>query len=982
MGYVVANWGFTLSHTPGAWHLSRGLLTTRETTLDEVRVGGVSLARPLGLRLAGGARLSAIVTGLAKQPGSAVLVPPAPLAAVRGTAREVLGRAAPVDVPLTGHGPRARTRRWTRALVPALLVAAALVVLVVLGETSAWWLVPAALLPPAGAALAADRVAALGHALADGHLVASSGSLDRRREMLGADSVIGWTMRSTWFQRRAGLTSLVATTAGGRQRVTCSTSPRPTRSRSPAGPPRGCSTPSPSCQVRPGWPPPADRSCGAPATSTVARAAHVVEPAVHTPAARVTKSGSGRRVRASARSRPRAPRSRSTGAPRPLRGRSVAPSDLASAHPGPARRPAAVSPPDRPGTTPPDRTSVCAMFSKVLVANRGEIAIRALRAAYEVGARTVAVFPYEDRWSEHRLKADEAYEIGERGHPVRAYLDPDAIVAVAVRAGADAVYPGYGFLSENPALAEACANAGITFIGPTADVLTLTGNKARAIAAAKAAGVPTLASVEPSTSADELIAAVESAAIPYPLFVKAVAGGGGRGMRRVDDPADLREAVETCMREGEGAFGDPTVFIEQAVVDPRHIEVQILADGQGNVIHLFERDCSVQRRHQKVVELAPAPNLDPAIRERMCADAVRFAEEIGYRNAGTVEFLLDPDGNYVFIEMNPRIQVEHTVTEEVTDVDLVQSQLRIASGETLADLGLSQDDVVLRGAALQCRITTEDPANGFRPDTGKITTYRSPGGSGVRVDGGTVYTGAEVSAHFDSMLAKLTCRGRTFEKAVEKARRAVAEFRIRGVSTNIAFLQALLEDPDFAAGNVTTSFIETHPQLLAARGQGDRGSKLLTYLADVTVNQPHGPAPVSVDPATKLPPTDLGVPAPDGSRQLLLAVGPGGVRPPAAGPADGSRSPTPPSATPTSRCSPRGCAPATCWPSPATSRGPPPSCGRSRPGAARPTTWRCASWPRTRGSGSPRCARPCRTSACRCCCAGATRSATRRTPPR
>jgi pyruvate carboxylase len=514
------------------------------------------------------------------------------------------------------------------------------------------------------------------------------------------------------------------------------------------------------------------------------------------------------------------------------------------------------------------------MFSKVLVANRGEIAIRALRAAYEVGARTVAVFPYEDRWSEHRLKADEAYQIGERGHPVRAYLDPDAIVAVAVRAGADAVYPGYGFLSENPALAEACANAGITFIGPTADVLTLTGNKARAIAAAKQAGVPSLGSVDPSTSADERIAAVESAAIPYPLFVKAVAGGGGRGMRRVDDPADLREAVETCMREGEGAFGDPTVFIEQAVVDPRHIEVQILADGQGNVIHLFERDCSVQRRHQKVVELAPAPNLDPAIRDRMCADAVRFAQEIGYRNAGTVEFLLDRDGNYVFIEMNPRIQVEHTVTEEVTDVDLVQSQLRIASGETLADLGLSQDDVVLRGAALQCRITTEDPANNFRPDTGKITTYRSPGGGGVRVDGGTVYTGAEVSAHFDSMLAKLTCRGRTFEKAVEKARRAVAEFRIRGVSTNIAFLQALLEDPDFAAGNVTTSFIETHPQLLAARGQGDRGSKLLTYLADVTVNQPHGPAPVSVDPATKLPPTDLGVPAPDGSRQLLLAVGP------------------------------------------------------------------------------------------------------------
>ncbi|WP_341230115.1 pyruvate carboxylase [Nocardioides salarius] len=514
------------------------------------------------------------------------------------------------------------------------------------------------------------------------------------------------------------------------------------------------------------------------------------------------------------------------------------------------------------------------MFSKVLVANRGEIAVRAFRAAYELGARTVAVFPHEDRWSEHRLKADEAYEIGERGHPVRAYLDPQAIVDVAVRAGADAVYPGYGFLSENPGLAEACAAAGITFVGPTSEVLELTGNKARAIAAAKAAGVPTLASVEPSTDVDSLVAAAEE--LPYPLFVKAVAGGGGRGMRRVDDPDKLREAVETCMREGEAAFGDPTVFIEQAVVEPRHIEVQVLADGAGDVVHLFERDCSVQRRHQKVIEIAPAPNLDPELRERMCADAVRFAREIGYRNAGTVEFLLDPDGNYVFIEMNPRIQVEHTVTEEVTDVDLVQAQLRIASGETLADLGLSQDTLVLRGAALQCRITTEDPSNGFRPDTGQITTYRSPGGGGVRLDGGTVYTGAEVSAHFDSMLAKLTCRGRTFDKAVEKARRAVAEFRIRGVATNIPFLQAVLDDPDFAAGRVTTSFIETHPELLSARGSGDRGTKLLTYLAEVTVNQPHGPAPVSLDPAVKLPPTDLAVPAPDGSRQALLRLGPEG----------------------------------------------------------------------------------------------------------
>ncbi len=511
------------------------------------------------------------------------------------------------------------------------------------------------------------------------------------------------------------------------------------------------------------------------------------------------------------------------------------------------------------------------MFSKVLVANRGEIAIRAFRAAYELGAQTVAVFPFEDRNSEHRLKADEAYEIGERGHPVRAYLDPEGIVRAAVRCGADAVYPGYGFLSENPHLAEACAAAGITFVGPSAEVLTLTGNKARAIAAAKAAGVPTLAGVDPGTDADVLVEAASG--MDLPLFVKAVAGGGGRGMRRVDERGRLREAVEACMREAEGAFGDPTVFIEQAVVDPRHIEVQILADAEGRVMHLFERDCSVQRRHQKVVEIAPAPNLDPGLRDRMCADAVRFATEIGYVNAGTVEFLLDPQGRYVFIEMNPRIQVEHTVTEEVTDVDLVRAQMRIAAGETLEDLGLSQETVTLRGAALQCRITTEDPANGFRPDTGVITTYRSPGGSGIRLDGGTTYTGAEVSAHFDSMLTKLTCRGRDFDTAVERARRAVAEFRIRGVATNIPFLQAVLDDEDFAAGRLTTSFIEDHPQLLTARSSADRGTKLLAYLADVTVNKPHGDDPVDLDPVTKLPPLPDG-PPPDGTRQLLRELGP------------------------------------------------------------------------------------------------------------
>ncbi|HVW42216.1 MAG TPA: pyruvate carboxylase [Amycolatopsis sp.] len=516
------------------------------------------------------------------------------------------------------------------------------------------------------------------------------------------------------------------------------------------------------------------------------------------------------------------------------------------------------------------------MFRKVLVANRGEIAIRAFRAGYELGAGTVAVFPYEDRNSLHRLKADEAYQIGEQGHPVRAYLSVEEIVGAARKAGADAVYPGYGFLSENPDLALACEEAGITFVGPSAEILELTGNKARAVAAAREAGVPVLGSSQPSNNVDDLVAAAGE--VGFPLFVKAVAGGGGRGMRRVEDPARLREAIEAAAREAESAFGDPTVFLEKAVVDPRHIEVQILSDGTGGddgVIHLFERDCSVQRRHQKVIELAPAPNLDPAIRERICADAVAFARKIGYRNAGTVEFLLDRNGNHVFIEMNPRIQVEHTVTEEVTDVDLVQSQMRIAAGETLADLGLSQDKIYLRGAAMQCRITTEDPANGFRPDTGMISAYRSPGGSGIRLDGGTAFAGTEISAHFDSMLVKLTCRGRDFQTAVGRARRALAEFRIRGVATNIPFLQAVLDDEDFSGGRVTTSFIEERPHLLTARHSADRGTRLLTYLADVTVNRPNGERPRLIDPAGKLPKVADAEP-PAGSKQKLTELGPEG----------------------------------------------------------------------------------------------------------
>ena len=534
------------------------------------------------------------------------------------------------------------------------------------------------------------------------------------------------------------------------------------------------------------------------------------------------------------------------------------------------------------------------MFEKILVANRGEIAIRAFRASNELEAKTVAVYPYEDRNSIHRQKADEAYRIGEEGHPVRAYLDIEEVIRVAKEAGADAIYPGYGFLSENPELSRAAAENGIKFIGPSADVLELAGNKVAALKAAREAGIPVLASTEPSDDVPWLLAEAEK--IGFPIFVKAVAGGGGRGMRRVDRREDLDESLNAAMREAGSAFGDPTVFLEQAVLRPRHIEVQILADEHGNVVHLHERDCSLQRRHQKVVEIAPAPNLDDSIRQALFRDAVKFAKALGYQNAGTVEFLVDTvgerAGQHVFIEMNPRIQVEHTVTEEVTDIDLVQAQMRVASGATLDELGIRQEDIQVRGWALQSRITTEDPANGFRPDVGTITVYRSAGGSGVRLDGGTVYTGAEISPHFDSMLVKLTCRGRDFATAVSRARRALAEFRIRGVATNISFIQNVLGDPEFLAGNVATDFIDKRPELLTANQSQDRGTKALNYLAAVTVNQPNGPRVEGIDPRKKLPafpgdkaseperspfdgPSQTEQP-PAGWRQVLLEKGPEG----------------------------------------------------------------------------------------------------------
>ena len=516
------------------------------------------------------------------------------------------------------------------------------------------------------------------------------------------------------------------------------------------------------------------------------------------------------------------------------------------------------------------------MFKKILVANRGEIAIRAFRAAYELGAKTVAVFAYEDRNSSHRLKADEAYQIGEVGHPVRAYLDVEEIIRVAKECGADAIYPGYGFLSENPHLAEAAKANGIVFIGPGSHVLELAGNKVNAKDAAIAANVPVLKSSIQSADIDELIKA--SQGFGFPLFVKAVAGGGGRGMRRVAEESELKGALGEAMREAESAFGDARVFLEQAVLRPRHVEVQILADSHGNIVHLFERDCSVQRRNQKVVEIAPAPNLDEDLRQALYRDAIAFAKQIGYLNAGTVEFLIDtvgPNaGKHVFIEMNPRIQVEHTVSEEITEVDLVQSQMRIAAGESLADLGLTQDKIEMHGFAIQCRITTEDPSAGFRPDTGKITTYRSPGGAGIRLDGGTTATGSEVSPYFDSLLVKLITRGRDLPAAISRASRALAEFRIRGVSTNIAFLQGVLSDPSFKAGELSTAFIDERPELLSSYPSLDRGTKILNWLAEVTVNQPFGARGNLQAPSAKLPKIDLLQPAPNGSRQQLLELGP------------------------------------------------------------------------------------------------------------
>jgi len=517
-------------------------------------------------------------------------------------------------------------------------------------------------------------------------------------------------------------------------------------------------------------------------------------------------------------------------------------------------------------------------IQKLLALNRGEIAIRILRAANELGIRTVAVFSQEDRLSLHRFKADEAYLIGEGRGPVQAYLEADGIVALAAEKKVDAIHPGYGFLSENPALPRACERAGVTFIGPDANLLELLGDKTAAKNLARKAGIPVIPGTDEavSSTADAVRVASE---IGYPLMVKAAFGGGGRGMRLVERPEDLPQRMEEARQEAGAAFGNDAVFLERYIRRARHIEIQILADRHGNVLHLYERDCSVQRRNQKVVEVAPAVSLDPGIRTALADAAITLARTSEYCNAGTVEFLVDADtGGWYFIEVNPRIQVEHTVTEMITGIDIVRCQIQIAEGHSLhgAQINLpAQQDIPLHGFALQCRVTTEDPANHFVPDYGKIHTYRSPAGFGIRLDGASAYGGAVITPFYDSLLVKVTAWGREFQHACQRMDRALREFRIRGVKTNIPFLENVVNHPQFQAGETTTSFIDGTEGLFHFAHRHDRATRLLTYLGEVIVNQnpevANKPRPASIR-AAPIPPHDSAQPAP-GTRQLLDRLG-------------------------------------------------------------------------------------------------------------
>ncbi len=521
-------------------------------------------------------------------------------------------------------------------------------------------------------------------------------------------------------------------------------------------------------------------------------------------------------------------------------------------------------------------------FRKILVANRGEIAIRVMRAANEMGKKTVAVYAEEDKLGLHRFKADEAYRIGEGLGPVAAYLAIDEIIRVAKMSGADAIHPGYGLLSENPDFVDACENAGITFIGPTATTMRSLGDKASARRVAMAAGVPVIPATEVLGDDMDLIRK-QAAEVGYPLMLKASWGGGGRGMRPINNEAELADKVREGRREAEAAFGNGEGYLEKMILRARHVEVQILGDKHGNIYHLWERDCSVQRRNQKVVERAPAPYLTQEQREEICDLGKRICAHVNYECAGTVEFLMDMDtGKFYFIEVNPRVQVEHTVTEEVTGIDIVRAQILIEEGKTLAEATgvASQDKVKLDGHALQCRVTTEDPLNNFIPDYGRIQMYRSAAGPGIRLDAGTAYSGAVITRYYDSLLTKVTARGPTPEMAIARMDRALREFRIRGVSTNIAFVENLLKHPTFLNNTYTTKFIDTTPELFNFKKRRDRATKILTYIADITVNghpETAGrPKPAADHKAPKPPVKILGEWEP-GTRQLLDEKGPKAV---------------------------------------------------------------------------------------------------------
>ncbi|NVN93201.1 MAG: pyruvate carboxylase [Desulfuromonadales bacterium] len=517
-------------------------------------------------------------------------------------------------------------------------------------------------------------------------------------------------------------------------------------------------------------------------------------------------------------------------------------------------------------------------FSKIMAANRGEIAIRIFRACAELGIRMVAIYSEEDKLSLHRYKADEAYLIGKGKSPVEAYLGIDEIIALALKVGVEAIHPGYGFLSENAEFAEKCEANGIVFIGPTAEMQRALGDKVAGRKVAMAAGVSVVPGTENPIEKEE-DALKFAKQFGYPIIVKAAAGGGGRGMRVATNQKELLEGLVAAGSEAKAAFGNAAVFLERYLENPKHIEVQVLGDNYGNLVHFFERDCSVQRRHQKVVEFAPSLCLTPEQREELCNAALKIAGQVGYRNAGTVEFLVDQQGRHYFMEMNPRIQVEHTVTEMITGRNLVQKQILVACGYALGDPEIripSQSAIDMRGYAIQCRVTTEDPTNNFAPDFGTLTTYRSAAGCGVRLDAGNATTGARITPYYDSLLVKVSTWGLTIQDAAHIMDRALREFRIRGVKTNIAFLENVVTHPVFLTGECDTSFIDKHPELLVFKDKKDRATKLLNYLGEVIVNGLPGISigtKVSAMPEARVPEVDILLPRPTGTRNLLKQMG-------------------------------------------------------------------------------------------------------------